>query len=61
MSPGPGAYDAKIDFVKDKSAKNIGFGKTSRSGLVNKEEKLKPGPGNYDIKDNKANKGFKIG
>lgn len=60
MSPGPGAYDANINAIKD-NAKNVGFSKTSRSGMVSKEEKLKPGPGNYNGDKMTASKSFKIG
>jgi hypothetical protein len=60
LSPGPGAYDANINAVKDK-VRNVGFGKTQRSGFVGKDDKLKPGPGNYDIPDTKNKQAYKIG
>lgn len=59
-SPGPGAYDANETVVKDKIP-NYGFGNTERKDLVNNEEKLKPGPGNYNLKSNQNIKSFKIG
>lgn len=60
LSPGPGAYDANVNAIKDR-VKNVGFGKTKRGNLISKEEKLKPGPGNYNVPDTKSKKSFKIG
>jgi len=53
LSPGPGAYEANINAIKDRT-KNVGFGKTERSGFISKEEKLKPGPGNYNVPDTRS-------
>ncbi len=60
LSPGPGAYDANVNAVKDK-IKNIGFGKTERGNFIGKDERLKPGPGNYHVPDTKNSKSFKMG
>jgi hypothetical protein len=60
-SPGPGAYDANVNAIKDK-VKNTNFSKTERgSGFISKEEKSKPGPGNYTIPDTKSSQAFKMG
>ncbi len=59
-SPGPGAYDANVNAIKDK-VKNTGFSKTERGGFISKEEKAKPGPGNYNIPDTRSSQAFKMG
>lgn len=45
--PGPGAYEPKDNLVKE-TIKTQVFSKTSRQDIVTKDERLKPGPGNYD-------------
>lgn len=37
------------------------FGTSGRDNLINKEEKLKPGPGAYEIKNLKSARAAKIG
>lgn len=59
-APGPGAYEANKNAVKDK-VRAAAFGKVSRDNYISKEEKSKPGPGNYNIPDSKSTKSFKIG
>jgi hypothetical protein len=60
FAPGPGAYAPVDSLVRDRTP-NYGFGKTERSHLVTKDEREKPGPGNYELKDQKSAKSFKIG
>lgn len=61
-SPGPGAYDANVNAIKEKVRNTTAaFGKSQRSGFVGKDERIKPGPGNYDIPDTRNNKAFKMG
>jgi hypothetical protein len=58
--PGPGAYEPTDQVVRDRTP-TYGFGKTERTQIVAKEEKNKPGPGNYDMKNQNSSKSFKIG
>jgi hypothetical protein len=46
--------------VRDRTP-TYGFGTTERSGIVGKDERNKPGPGNYDLKNQSSAKSFKIG
>lgn len=60
FTPGPGAYEPSEKVVRDRTP-NYGFGNTERTHIVDKEEKYKPGPGNYELGNQSTTKGFKIG
>ncbi len=57
-SPGPGAYESeKQNLVRDKSP-SFKMGSSKRSEIVSKNQKEKPGPGQYDD-NNKIGKNAK--
>lgn len=44
--PGPGAYEANPNIIKD-SIRNVKMSNSQRPDVVNKSAKELPGPGNY--------------
>ena len=59
-SPGPGAYDANKNAIKDKTP-NVFFSGQKRKSVFAKDNSSNLGPGVYDVNPKKSGPSFSFG